>query len=187
MIMIIDSDALIKLTKCGAKEALVSTFEALIPPAVREEAIEQGLAQGYTDAGVLKANLEKGSLKLATVADWPLEASILPEGGEREVYALYQSFPASIKAVVVTGDRKVIDRLRTLNVPVLVPSIVLVALYRTGRYEKETVTGWLERLKPLVSEAEYALASHAIAGHAIAGHAPAGQAPAGEIPERGEV
>ncbi len=182
MIMIIDSDALIKLTRCGAKEALVSTFEALIPPAVREEAIEHGLAHGYPDAGLLKANLEKGSLKLATVAGWPLEASILPEGGEREVYALYHSFPTSIKAVVVTGDRKVIDRLRTLNVPVLVPCTVLVALYRTGRYDKETVTGWLERLKPLVSEAEYALA-----GHALAGHAPAGQTLASEIPERGEV
>lgn len=160
MKLIADADALIKLTKCGAKEAVVNFFEVLIPPAVKREAIEEGEELGYADARLMKANLDKGLLKVVAPNENPTQSQMLPEGGEREVYSLFCSLARRLETslFIATDDQRVIKRLSLLNVPILTPAIILVILYRKKAVTAEQALNWLAELKPSISEAEYIIA-----------------------------
>lgn len=154
MKIVFDSDALIKIARCGAKEAVVATFEVIIPEAVEREAISEGLAAGFADAALLSANRESGRIQVPRTPIPSAEAEALPQGGDREVYALYRSLEGTGGAVVATDDQKVIRRLQMLNARFVTPGALLVALCDSGRSPEEALR-WLEQLGPLISPEEF--------------------------------
>jgi hypothetical protein len=56
MKIVIDSDALIKLTKSGAKELITEYFDVAIPERVYEETVTE--AEGYPDAKEIERNID---------------------------------------------------------------------------------------------------------------------------------
>ena len=151
MQLVMDADALIKLTRCGAKEAVVDAFEVVIPPTVRHEAAQEQ----FPDGAAIAANLAAGRIRVVTASGGPSELGILPPGGEREVYVLGVSHP---HARIVSDDRKFTRRLAMLGLTAQTPATVLVALRVRGWASQQEVIGWLEALRPLVSREEYAAA-----------------------------
>jgi predicted nucleic acid-binding protein len=62
MKLVIDSDSLIKLTKAGAKEKVLSNIEVYIPPMVMSETTQH--KDKFIDALTIHENIEKGFLKV---------------------------------------------------------------------------------------------------------------------------
>jgi len=59
-----DSDCLVKLTKAGAKEAIVSAMEVHIPPLVKKETVDEAKERGYQDAFINEENIDKKVLQV---------------------------------------------------------------------------------------------------------------------------
>ena len=59
MKVVVDSDVLIKLTKTGSKEVIVSLLEVSIPKRVYEETVTE--SKGCLDANKIQENIEDGN------------------------------------------------------------------------------------------------------------------------------
>lgn len=158
MRLVLDTDALVKLTLAGAKEALVRAFEVLIPEAVYREAVVEGKAHGYEDALVLERNVQVGRIGVAGAGNEPAAAEdVLPAGGEREIYRLYQTVRArgGGRAFIVSDDQRLLHRLALLGIRAITPGAVLVLAARQGAAGVAEATGWLEAMRRTISPAEY--------------------------------
>ncbi len=164
MRLVADTDALIKLTRCGAKSRLTAAFNIVIPEAVHREAIVEGLRHRYDDAAVLKRNVDAGRIRVMTEAKPTPEEAALPEGGEREVYRLFKSL-AGQRRWLVTDDHRVLQRLLLLGVRGITPGALLVLAVRQGKAATKEARGWLEALRPMVSAAEYESCRMALAAY----------------------
>ena len=49
-----DSDCLVKLTKAGAKEAVMREMEVYIPHLVKKETVDEAKKRGYQDASIIE-------------------------------------------------------------------------------------------------------------------------------------
>ncbi|HEY8552022.1 MAG TPA: hypothetical protein VIL40_01020 [Thermaerobacter sp.] len=165
MRLVVDTDALVKLTLAGAKEAVVRAFEVLIPEAVYREAVVEGKAHGYEDALVLERNVQARRIRVVDAGDEPFEAEdALPDGGEREVYRLFQRVGAGGSlAFIVSDDQRLLRRLALLGIRAITPGAVLVLLAREGAARVADAVGWLEAMRRTISAAEYELCRSALA------------------------
>ena len=62
--IIMDSDALIKLTRVKAKETILRAMEVYIPPKVFEETVGVPKKERYSDALLIEDNIKNGMLKV---------------------------------------------------------------------------------------------------------------------------
>ncbi len=62
MKVVVDSDVLIKLTKTGSKEAIVSSLEVSIPKRVYEETVIE--SKGCLDAYRIQENIKDGKIQV---------------------------------------------------------------------------------------------------------------------------
>jgi hypothetical protein len=157
MRIVMDADALIKLTRAGAKEAMAAVFDVVLPEAVQRETT----SDRFPDGLLIAQNIQRGRLQVHVVREVPLEAAVLPAGGERDVFALHRSLgdPA---ARIVSDDRRLIKRLAMLSTPVWTPGVVLVALVERGGVSRAQARRWLEALRATVSADEYVACSAAL-------------------------
>ncbi len=152
-----DADALIKLTKCQAKEPVIAFAEVSIPIPVKAEAVDQAKARGYPDAVAIEENIRSGRLKvvdIGRVGDMP-QAELFSTGGDR---ALFLAYNQARWDAVVSDDGKLVRLLRALSVPVLTPATLLVLMARAKAATVTQVKDLLAALAPLVSGEEYATA-----------------------------
>lgn len=155
-----DSDALIKLTKAGAKEAVAAAMELWIPPTVQREAVEEGRRMGQRDALQIEANIATKRVHVVVLRKRIASPEVaLFSGGEQEVVSAFRrgGFDA-----IVSDDQRVLSRLEGLQVPFLTPGAVLVMLALRRRIEARQATAFLEALRPWISPDEYALCSLAL-------------------------
>ncbi len=145
-----DADALIKLTRAGAKELLVETFEVFIPAEVEREVVQEGSRLGHPDAVVVAKNLDQGKLQItgATAETVPIGFS----DGDRAIarHALSGGY-----AAVVTDDAWLLERLKAHGVSVTVPAAILLAIGRKRKLPAPEVLKLLESLRPYVSPEEF--------------------------------
>ena len=83
-----DSDCLIKLTKAGAKEAVLLAMKVYIPYLVKKETVDEVKERGYQDAVTIEENIDKKALQ---VVKHRRKGFLKVPGtiGEMEVVALY--------------------------------------------------------------------------------------------------
>ncbi len=150
MRILLDSDALIKLTRAGIKELLVTTFSVCVPPAVVAETTS--MMTRYADAVTIRQNIDSGRLKPVPVPKEPCPKLVLFKGGDRDVAhcALAGGF-----AAVVTDDAYLLEKLKALGVSVTVPAAMVLAAGRKNRLPVEEVFSYLASLQPYISEDEY--------------------------------
>lgn len=156
-----DADALIKLTKCGAKGNVVAIAEVSIPSPVKKETVDEAKARGYPDAVAIEENIQAGRLKVTDLdaVSEPSQAELFPTGGDQ---ALFLAYHGGEWDAVVSDDSKLIRLLEAFGVPVLTPAALLVAMVKGGALTGTRVRGLLEALSPLVSAEEYATARLAL-------------------------
>ncbi len=151
MKLVMDSDSLIKLTKAGAKEIVLSNIEVFIPPSVENETT--GGKEKFPDALRIHENINKGLLKVKNPPNNSFVKSLGIKGGEAQVLMLHDSSSA-----VSSDDAKFLDLLENLNIPYLTPASIIVFLLKKGAIKKDESRKLLGNLKEFVSDEEYHLA-----------------------------
>ena len=154
MKLVMDSDCLVKLTKAGAKEAILSSIEVSIPALVKRETVDEAKEKGHQDGLIIEENLRKKSLRVVD-AKRKKQSLLAATKGEEEVVSLYLS---GIYDAVASDDRRFLKRLESANIPYLTPTACLVYLCEEDRIEKFEALQMLESLKPYISSQEYAVA-----------------------------
>jgi hypothetical protein len=152
MRILLDSDALVKLTKAGIKELVAETFSISIPEAVRVEVVEEGKLCGHPDAISVEQNIAAGRIRIEQVASLEPPEADLFSGGDRAIVSL--SLTRTF-AATVTDDAALLDRLKSLGVSATVPAALLLAVGRRRRLAGKRVLALLESLRPYISMDEY--------------------------------
>lgn len=147
MRLLMDADCLIKLTKAGLKEAVCRSNHVAIPSVVHDEVVVAGLARGHGDAAVVAANVENALIELT--------ASGESESGDA---ALLPCFRAAPYDAVATDDARLVRRLRLAGVPVAVPGVLVLDLYRRRALDRVQAVAAIEALSPFISGEEHAAA-----------------------------
>jgi len=142
MKIVIDSDALIKLTKSGAKELITECFYVVIPERVYEETVTE--AEGYRDAKESERNIEA---KRIVVKEAQQE-----EKGEMAVLHLYRRGDYDL---LVSDDRRFLKHLAANEIPYLTPPFLIVYLLHTRKISKKYGEKYIDNLKMYISEEEY--------------------------------
>jgi hypothetical protein len=151
-----DTDALIKLTKAAAKEAVCGEYTVVLAPAVERESVEEGKAAGYADAVVIEENLRAGRLSTVRPRRSSKTERLLRDlaivGGEADTLRLYRAGRADL---IVSDDGRFLGILDALNVPYATPGALIAALVRRRAVSVAEGSAFLEALVGMVSEAEY--------------------------------
>lgn len=149
-----DSDCLVKLTKAGAKEAILSSIEVSIPALVKKETVDEAKEKGHQDGLIIEENLSKKSLRVVE-ARRKKQSITAATKGEEEVVSVYLSGKYE---AVASDDRRFLKRLEAANIPSMTPTACLVYLYQGDKIEQFEALQMLESLKPYISSQEYAVA-----------------------------
>lgn len=152
MNILVDSDALIKLTRAGIKELLVDTFKVHIPESVVRETVDEGKRLGCADAIIIEGNIAGKRIEvMRPEGEGPPSLSLF-SGGDREVVhcAVSKNF-----STVVTDDAMLLEKLKALGISATVPAAMICAIGRKRRLSAKRVIGLLEALRPYISSDEY--------------------------------
>jgi hypothetical protein len=149
-----DADCLIKLTKAGAKEPVMSAMEVHIPPLVKKEIVDEAKIRGYQDAFIIEKNINRKAVQVISHRG-KRTAALSTVKGEAEVLALYED---GAYDAIASDDRKFIKRLEAAHIPYVTPTACLVYLLKTNRLGPAKVLELLESLSPFISREEYSVA-----------------------------
>lgn len=153
MKIVMDSDCLVKLSKAGAKEAIVSAMEVSIPPLVEKETVDEAKANGYGDAFIIEENINKKLLHVVKLhGKKPVVVTVVK--GEDEVVSL---FSQGNYDAIASDDKRFLKKLDSANIPYLTPAVCLIYLYKSKKIKKSEVDGMLEALSPFISRDEHAV------------------------------
>ena len=154
MKIIMDSDCLVKLSKAGAKEAIVSAMEVSMPPLVKKETVDEAKANGYRDAFMIEENIAKELLHVVRLQGKQSSVVSVVKGEEKVV----SLFSQGNYDAIASDDKRFLKKLDAANIPYLTPAACLIYLYKSKKIKKAEVTGMLEALKPFISRDEHAVA-----------------------------
>jgi predicted nucleic acid-binding protein len=149
--VVIDSDALIKLTKAGLLPIITHAWQCLIPDEVYEEVVVRGKREAHPDAAEIERFIGRG-LERGRVRAAPRRISAVLGPGERAVVALFGKEQADL---ILTDDRAFLATLRQLGLPHLTPALALVKLAEQGAMSLDQAQDYLDRLKPLIRSSVY--------------------------------
>ncbi len=158
--LILDSDALIKLTYAKAIVIICKTFNCLITNEIKEETVEEGKKRFYPDALVIekliKDNLVKirsPKRKLNIKEETEFGANFVGFGkGEKSVLGLYQSTRNSI---VISDDSAFIRHLEDKNIPFFIPADLIILLKKLNKINLKEAMYFLDGMKVFIKEEVY--------------------------------
>ena len=142
MKIVMDSDVLIKITKAGSKEIIVSLLEVIIPTRVHEETVIE--SEDSPDARTIQENVNEGKIHVS--------GSPGHDKGEIEVLRLYRSGGF---ALIVSDDKKFLNHLERSNIPYLTSSSLIVYLFYKKMLTKEDTIKYIDNLKVHISKDQY--------------------------------
>jgi len=151
--LLIDADCIIKITKAGLKEKLIDCFETFILERVRQEVVEEGIEKGCEDAIIVKNNIAKGKLKTVE--------SVTGINGDE---AIIRNFNRTEYDFVGTDDKKLIKRLKVLDIPYLIPGLLIYHIFQLNKISKEDGLSFLEKLSLFISDDEYQIVRFLLKG-----------------------
>lgn len=148
-----DADALVKLTKAGAKELVTSAFSVVIPELVRDEVVTEGKELGHVDGLQVEDNIRLGKIQVVPAMPEHGTSRVLTHAkGDR---ALLSHATRGRYAAVVTDDAALLNRLKTLGISATVPAALLLAAGRRRRLAAREIRSFLDELRPHISSEEY--------------------------------
>ena len=145
MKLLMDADCLIKLTKAGLKELVANKDSVSIPEAVKREVVDAGKKKQCSDAFVVEKNIES---KMIAVIDLPMQV----EKGDQALIAIYREKDYD---AIATDDTKLTRRLKALNIPFILPALVLYRLLKESKIDYKTALWALQQLSEFISEDEF--------------------------------
>jgi rRNA-processing protein FCF1 len=146
MKLLMDADCLIKLTKAGLKELVVIKSRVFIPEAVKREVVDAGKRKACADAFAVEQNIES---KLIAVIDVPVKA----EKGDQALIVEYWNKDYD---AIATDDARLSRHLKALNIPFILPGLILYRLLKDRKTDYKTTLWALYQLSEFISEDEFA-------------------------------
>jgi len=150
-----DSDCLVKLTKAGAKEHIVSAMTVHIPDLVKRETIDEVRGRDYQDAVIIEENINKGLIDVVIQHQNKIHSTMPVLKGESEVMSIYLKGGYD---AVASDDRRFLRKLETANIPYLTAAACIIYLYQNKRCGKMAVMRLLEAVQHFISHDEYTIA-----------------------------
>ena len=145
MKIVMDSDALIKLTKSGAKELITENFDVTIPERVYEETVTEAAA--YPDAQEIDRNVEARRIEVKKTSH--------TERGEMAVLDLFLRGGYDL---LVSDDNRFLKHLAADGIPYLTPPFLIIYLLHKKILLKLYTEKYIDNLKMYISEDEYLIA-----------------------------
>ena len=155
-----DSDCLVKLTKSGAKEAVLQAFRVFIPTAVKNETVVEGKRLGFEDAYTIEKNIKRKLLRAIQVP----RSKLKPFPATKGEVAVLSVYMRGGFGAVASDDRKFLGRLEAVNIPYLTPAACVLYLFLTGSKSKPETLILLGKLRAWVSREEYEIAKFYLEG-----------------------
>lgn len=146
MKLLMDADCLIKLTKAGLKELVVINYSVFVPEPVKREVVDAGKKKDCADAFAVEKNIES---KLIAVVDAPATV----EKGDQALIAVYRNEDCH---AIATDDVRLSHHLKALNIPFILPGLILYRLLKDGKTDYKTTLSALYQLSEFISEDEFA-------------------------------
>ena len=145
MKLLMDADCLIKLTKSGLKEFVCRRDTIVIPDIVKYEVVDAGKAKNCDDAFVVEKNISKNFISIVNhVSDYAKGDS-----------ALIDLFPKGNYDAVATDDAKLIRRLRTFEIPFILPGLIIYRFLKYDHITKIKAIQALNQLAEFISNDEF--------------------------------
>ena len=148
MKLLMDADCLIKLTKAGLKELVTTRDNISIPEQVKGEVVDAGKKKQCVDAFAVGKNIES---KMISVIDVPMRV----EKGDQALIAIYRKEDYD---AIATDDTKLTRRLKALNIPFILPALVLYRLFKESKIDYKMALLALQQLSEFISEDEFSMA-----------------------------
>jgi len=156
MKVIMDSDALIKVTKASVKDVIVSNIEVFVPEEVEREIVDEGKIKGYPDAIVVEDNIKKGKINAIDTKPNEVTEGVIKSlhllGGEADSFRLFKQGKYD---AITSDDQRFLDLIDSLGIPFTTPTSLLLYLWKAGKISKRKTRGYLEKMRELISLEEY--------------------------------
>jgi predicted nucleic acid-binding protein len=125
--LVLDSSAVILLTKCGLLEIACAAFEILVPPSVVSETASRELSKKHPDAAFVLDLISQGLIKTTTPSGAKPRIPVSLHRGEADALRVALSMPESLFA---TDDGRAIKAARFAKVRFIVTPKIVVELFR---------------------------------------------------------
>lgn len=155
-VIVLDSDALIKLTKADCLEKILIAINCFISGEVYEETVISGMRRFYEDAFRIDGWVRGGRLTVEETVNNKIAQDILKGSklGKGENSTLHLFFNKNASSII-SDDRAFLNILHQNNVPFIIPTDLMVRLYELKIITIEEFKEALEMIKPYVSKHSY--------------------------------
>ena len=158
--LLLDSDALIKLTRSKAIFRVCEAFNCLITNEIKEETVEDGKKRFYPDALVIEKLIKDNLVKIRDSKRMPnikeeteFSANFAGFGkGEKSVLRLYRSARNSI---IISDDSAFIKHLESKNIPFFIPADLIILLKKLNKISLKEAMHFLDGMKVFIKEEVY--------------------------------
>ncbi|MEK6835364.1 MAG: hypothetical protein AABX61_03820 [Nanoarchaeota archaeon] len=157
--LVLDSDALIKLTKSGLIKNIAKTSKLNISEEVFKEVVVEGKVRLYEDAFKIEEMVKRGILKKLKVKK--IKDNLELGSGETSTLNLYKEKKFDL---IVSDDRKFLNVLEQMGVEFTTPVGLIVALVKSKGLDKEKAINGIKNIKNLIREDAYNSAINEIGG-----------------------
>ena len=141
--LVLDSSAVILLSKCGLLETACEAFELFVPPTVVSETASKELSKKYPDAAFVLDLLSKGLIKSALPSVRKPRIPLSLHRGETDALGAALALPDS---VIATDDGKAIRAARFLKIPFVITPKIVVELFRLKKVSFPVARKAIEKL-----------------------------------------
>ncbi|MAE43292.1 hypothetical protein CMO93_05955 [Candidatus Woesearchaeota archaeon] len=149
--LLLDSDALIKLTHSEIIFKVCEAFNCSITNEVKEETVKEGKARFYPDALIIE-NLIKNSLLNLKSSKKRIKIKENFGKGEKSILELYHNTKNN---AIVSDDSTFIKHLENENIPFFVPSDLIILLKKQSKINQKEAFYFLEKMKVFIREEVY--------------------------------
>ena len=153
---LIDSDALIKISKAGFLGTLTENFDVLITKEIYEETVIEGKTGFYQDADKIESLVQNGKIKILKVRH--KKNSNLNFGkGELSILNIHKK-----DSLIITDDLRFTSYMQKENIKSVSSAHLLLTLVKKGKINKNKAYYYLEKLKPFIRKEVYKLVKNDI-------------------------
>ncbi|MBN4049200.1 hypothetical protein JYT91_01140 [archaeon AH-315-M20] len=148
---IIDSDALIKLTKSGLTEKICNYYNCLITVEVKKECVDEGKKRLHEDALKIEEFINKNLLKIRELKKVKKIIERLGKGEISTVNLYFQEKGSRI----VSDDSAFIKYLEENNISFFIPTDLILLMKISNKINNKTALKYLEKMKHFIREEVY--------------------------------
>lgn len=148
---VMDSDALIKLTKSGIIEEICHHYYCIITPEVKNECVEEGKKRLYDDALKIEGLINKNLLKIVESKE---SVKIKNNFGKGEISTLNIYFQEK-NSFIVTDDSAFITYLEENDIKFFISADLIFLMKVSNKIDKKTALNYLEKIREFIREEVY--------------------------------